>query len=82
MIKILFFGALRERLQCASLQMALNTPCAVSEVLQQLRQQSALFAEALADHQLLCALNQQLCGTEMLVQPGDEVAFFPPVTGG
>ncbi|WP_333797394.1 MoaD/ThiS family protein [Rheinheimera sp.] len=82
MIKILFFGALRERLQCAGLQMPLHTPCAVSELLNQLRQQSALFAGALADDNLLCALNQQLCGTEVLVQPGDEVAFFPPVTGG
>ncbi|WP_112193572.1 molybdopterin converting factor subunit 1 [Pseudomonas sp. LG1E9] len=31
---------------------------------------------------LMCARNEELCSLDELVQAGDEVAFFPPVTGG
>lgn len=31
---------------------------------------------------ILCARNMEYCEPETEVQPGDEVAFFPPVTGG
>ncbi|MGL5995236.1 MAG: molybdopterin converting factor subunit 1 [Pseudomonas proteolytica] len=31
---------------------------------------------------LMCARNQELCGLDEPLQAGDEVAFFPPVTGG
>ncbi|MBA1293601.1 molybdopterin converting factor subunit 1 [Pseudomonas lurida] len=31
---------------------------------------------------LMCARNEELCDLDEPVQAGDEVAFFPPVTGG
>ena len=31
---------------------------------------------------LRCAVNQDMAGPEAAVRDGDEVAFFPPVTGG
>ena len=31
---------------------------------------------------LMCARNEEMCGLDEPVQAGDEVAFFPPVTGG
>ncbi|MCF9012648.1 molybdopterin converting factor subunit 1 [Pseudomonas carnis] len=31
---------------------------------------------------LMCARNAELCSLDEPVQAGDEVAFFPPVTGG
>ena len=30
---------------------------------------------------LMCARNEELCSLDEPVQAGDEVAFFPPVTG-
>ena len=82
MIKILFFGALRERLQCASLTFEAKELHSVAAVLQQLKTHSADFQLAFSDNNLLCAVNQQLCDSAMPVKVGDEVAFFPPVTGG
>jgi len=31
---------------------------------------------------LMCARNEELCSLDEPVQAGDEIAFFPPVTGG
>ena len=31
---------------------------------------------------LLCARNMEYCKLETLVEEGDEIAFFPPVSGG
>lgn len=40
-------------------------------------------AEALArSRHLRCAVNQVMADEAAVVQPGDEIAFFPPVTGG
>ncbi|MDD2057449.1 molybdopterin converting factor subunit 1 [Pseudomonas sp. GD03860] len=36
----------------------------------------------LAEQNLMCARNQDLCKLDEPLQDGDEVAFFPPVTGG
>ncbi|MBF8781826.1 MoaD/ThiS family protein [Pseudomonas fulva] len=36
----------------------------------------------LAEQNLMCARNQELCRLDEPVEEGDEIAFFPPVTGG
>jgi molybdopterin synthase sulfur carrier subunit len=36
----------------------------------------------LAEQNLMCARNQELCSLDEPLQAGDEVAFFPTVTGG
>ena len=38
--------------------------------------------EVLSEQNLMCARNEELCKLDEPVQDGDEVAFFPPVTGG
>lgn len=38
--------------------------------------------EVLNETSLMCARNQELCSLDEPLQAGDEVAFFPPVTGG
>lgn len=36
----------------------------------------------LAEQNLMCARNEELCRLDEPVEDGDDVAFFPPVTGG
>ncbi|MGE8469266.1 molybdopterin converting factor subunit 1 [Pseudomonas putida] len=36
----------------------------------------------LAEQNLMCARNEELCKLDEPLEEGDEVAFFPPVTGG
>lgn len=38
--------------------------------------------QVLAESSIMCARNQELCSLNEPVQTGDEVAFFPTVTGG
>jgi len=38
--------------------------------------------QVLAEQNLMCARNQDLCKLDEALAQGDEVAFFPPVTGG
>ena len=38
--------------------------------------------QVLAEPNLMCARNEELCKLDEPLAEGDEVAFFPPVTGG
>ena len=38
--------------------------------------------QVLAESTLMCARNEELCKLDEPLVDGDEVAFFPPVTGG
>ncbi|MCH8176806.1 MAG: MoaD/ThiS family protein, partial [Proteobacteria bacterium] len=39
-------------------------------------------SEFSGDSKFLVAINQEMCVRDTAVNDGDEVAFFPPVTGG
>ena len=72
MIKVLFFAQVRE---------LVNTD-AVEALRQHLAAQGDRWALALEDGKLLAAVNQTLVSFDHPLNAGDEVAFFPPVTGG
>jgi molybdopterin synthase sulfur carrier subunit len=89
MIQIRYFASLRERLSTgaeqipASALVSPNGEARVADVLHLLRQRGAPWSEALEGNQvLLAAVNQAMAGPDTPVRDGDEVAFFPPVTGG
>ncbi|WP_288131053.1 molybdopterin synthase sulfur carrier subunit [Microbulbifer sp.] len=82
MIKVLFFASLREQLDCDALEVTVDGLSTVGDLRQQLAAKGAVWQAALADERLQVALNQQLSSTDAVVSDGDEVAFFPPVTGG
>lgn len=55
----------------------------VSGLVEWLKARSPGHAEALADLRLVrVAVNQDYVTLDAAVKPGDEIAFFPPVTGG
>jgi molybdopterin synthase sulfur carrier subunit len=81
MIRILFFGGLRETLACDETQLAITAPVSIHDIVLQLVQRGDAW-QALTKQRLLCALNQQMARSDTLVNPGDELALFPPVTGG
>ena len=83
-MKILYFAWLREKVGRA--EEDVSPPPAVTDVtglVAWLRGRGEGFAEALADLTAVrVAVNQQYVTLDHPVGPEDEVAFFPPVTGG
>ncbi|WOZ76152.1 molybdopterin synthase sulfur carrier subunit [Kosakonia sacchari] len=81
MIKVLFFAQVRELVGCDST--TIDTVFSSVEALRQhLAAQGERWALALEEGKLLAAVNQTLVSFDHPLQSGDEVAFFPPVTGG
>lgn len=80
--KILFFAQLRELLGCDQIELDLSEAMDISALISLIIQTRPSWQECLQSSQLMCAVNQQLAGPDTLVKAGDEVAFFPPVTGG
>ncbi|GAC24400.1 molybdopterin synthase sulfur carrier subunit [Paraglaciecola mesophila KMM 241] len=81
MIKIQFFASLRERLGQAKMNVEYNGELTVEALKQQLLTRGEDW-QALSGNNVLCALNQSICKPDTIINDGDEIAFFPPVTGG
>lgn len=82
MLTVLFFGQLADMLKCRSLSMPSKRISTVHDLLSILQDRDPKWADAFTDDKLMMAVNQTLVQAEHPVQDGDEVAFFPPVTGG
>ena len=83
MIEIRYFARYRDLLDCAAESLAADASIAT---VQQLREHLCTRGErwqaTLGDSRTLMALNQEICQADTAIKDGDEVAFFPPVTGG
>ena len=82
MITVLFFAQLREQLQCEKLNLALPADLTITALREQLIKLHPTWLEFLTSDKLLFSVNQTLVKASHIIQDGDEVAFFPPVTGG
>jgi sulfur-carrier protein len=75
-VTVKFFASLREQLQQSEVKLELTVPISVSALWHQVCGDLPLPAN------ILIAVNLSYVTAETLVKEGDEVAFFPPVTGG
>jgi molybdopterin synthase sulfur carrier subunit len=82
-VNVLYFASLREALGRSG--EALELPAGVATVAA-LRAHLAARGEAWQalgeGRNVRAALNQRMAGADAVLEAGDEVAFFPPVTGG
>jgi sulfur-carrier protein len=83
-MRILYFAWLRSRIGTAEEEVEPPREVAtVGALLGWLKARGPNFAEALKDPAIVrVAVNQDYVGWDHPVAPGDEVALFPPVTGG
>ena len=84
MLKVLFFARIREELDCASIDVEFSdkttSPQSLVQALSALKGEQ--WAQVLGQDNLICAVNQTVVEGVCTLVDGDEVAFFPPVTGG
>ncbi len=83
-VKILYFASIREKLGRDAEELELPAGVATIAALRtHLRARGGAWADALAEGKLLrTAVNQDMAQPAAAIKAGDEVAFFPPVTGG
>ena len=83
-VTIRFFARLREQVGMEQMQMPLpegvRTIGQIAELI--MANHPKLGSEALLAEQVVTARNHNVVGFDERVAAGDEIAFFPPVTGG
>jgi molybdopterin synthase sulfur carrier subunit len=83
-VRVLYFAGLREQVGSSSEELEL--PAGVSTLAglrSHLVARGGVWQSALAETRLVrVAVNQQMAQAASAIRSGDEVAFFPPVTGG
>ena len=83
MIRLLYFASLRERLGVGAESLELPPGVAtVGELRSHLAQRGDVWLALKTTRNLRAAVNQTMVGFDAGLKDGDEVAFFPPVTGG
>jgi sulfur-carrier protein len=83
-VKVRFFASIKEQLGRDSEEIELPSGVATVAALRaHLRARGGAWAEALAEpRRVTAAVNQDMVKPTAALRAGDEVAFFPPVTGG
>ena len=78
-MKILYFASLKENLNTAHDEINVVSPVSISSIKKQLNDK---YGEQEFPVNILCAVNHEMANESTKVCESDEVAFFPPVTGG
>jgi len=79
-IRVLFFGAARDVVDANQLELSLDAPATVSSAFQKLVSRFAPLGRF--GRSLLFAVNQEYATPETVLKENDELAVFPPVSGG
>ena len=84
MLDILYFASLREQLSTEKEQLEpVQGVSNVAALKALFISRGGIWKETFAgDIPLLVSINQQMATDDSAIQDGDEIAFFPPVTGG
>lgn len=79
-LEVKLFATLRDLAGRNSVQIVLEEPASVQDLLDKLSAADARLADALPT--ALVAVNKQFAFPDTSIQAGDEIALFPPVSGG
>lgn len=84
MINVLYFARLREQLDTESEELEVHPELKdMSRLTQSLRQRGGAWAEVFAGREtVLMAVNQEVASGDTPIKDGDEIAYFPLITGG
>lgn len=78
-MKVYYFASLKEALKISSEDITLDADMTVAQLRNHLINKHD---ECHFPDNILCAVNQEIANDEVVIYESDEVAFYPPVTGG
>ena len=83
-VNILYFAKLREAVGVEAETLEINENFKVSDLLNFLKDREEKWSEYFNDKKnlLRVAINQKIVDSDHFISDGDEIAIFPPVTGG
>lgn len=82
-VNVKFFASLRERLDVDELEIELSNGSTLNDLIQELDSLiDAPIAEIFGEEDLRVAVNLEMIEGNVSLQQDDEVAFYPPITGG
>lgn len=81
-IEILYFASVKERMGISGESVAIDKGMTGVDLINMLSGKGEPWQTVLSDERLLVAINQEIASLDDDISEGDEVAFFPPVTGG
>ena len=79
-VRLLFFGAARDVAGANEIELDLKSPATAGSALEEILTRYAELRRF--GRSLLFAVNQEYAAPEAVVSHGDELAVFPPVSGG
>lgn len=74
------FATIKDRVGSPQVTLDLNSPATVANLLEQLVEKYPAVAPSL--HSMIISVNQEFADRSRSITPGDEIALFPPVSGG
>lgn len=83
-LRIVFFARIKEQLGCSELPLEWAEDELTIDRLHEFLcdRNNGLWREFLSEDNIIRAVNQTVATGDCALRDGDEVAFFPPVTGG
>ncbi len=81
-IEVLYFASVRESRGADSDILTLAEDATVEDLLAELRGGALSMLDERLASSLLVAINQSMAGVKDVIRQGDELAIFPPMTGG
>jgi molybdopterin converting factor subunit 1 len=79
-VKVFLFAHLKDKAGCNELEIQIESPMRIDDLKNLLEKQCQNLAGSLKTS--IASVNKEFAFDNDIVQPGDEVAFFPPVSGG
>ncbi len=83
-VRVIFFASFKELLNCSEIELSMDNGATIELLCGLLANRGEEWQKIFSDAKktVKVACNQQLADMTTAVVEGDEVAFFPPVTGG
>tara|TARA_E500000178_G_C16503019_1_gene522525 strand:- start:112 stop:357 length:246 start_codon:yes stop_codon:yes gene_type:complete len=81
-MKIIYFASVKQIIGVGEESMNIKGKISVGEIINILKKRSQQYSLAFKNTNIQCAVNCRFVNKSYIVSNNDEIAFFPPVTGG